>query len=248
VSSGYEGLFMASLERKRREEEERAQSGSAPAETARAETSAPPKGTSAPIRKAAAPVSAPPESTRAESGPKWVAYTHAFWDEIVPTLRPADAVVLGQLWRLTVGFNREQCTIGMPKLGQRCGLSRNPLREALQRLETRGLIRRVNVTNDVGNPDRGSVFEVNLARPVFARAEKARPESAPAASAPMIHDQKEDERPEVYRLREIAARFHHAYPDESHDARVERVVSSLVGQGRPVTREAVEEALRGLAL
>jgi DNA-binding Lrp family transcriptional regulator len=227
VSSGYEGLFMASLERKRREEEERAQSGSAPAETARAETSAPPKGTSAPIRKAAAPVSAPPESTRAESGPKWVAYTHAFWDEIVPTLRPADAVVLGQLWRLTVGFNREQCTIGMPKLGQRCGLSRNPLREALQRLETRGLIRRVNV---------------------FARAEKARPESAPAASAPMIHDQKEDERPEVYRLREIAARFHHAYPDESHDARVERVVSSLVGQGRPVTREAVEEALRGLAL
>ena len=225
---GTEGTF-ADLERIRREKAARS-------ESAPPESGARPERTRPPVRKAGAPVLAPPVLARPESDPQWTAYTNTFWDEVVPTLRPADAIVLGQLWRLTVGFDRARCTIGMPKLGRRCGLSRNPLREAVERLELRGLIRRVAVENETANKDRGTVWEVLLPRPLLARSKSARPDSARAESAPMISDQKDDQTVTLATLRSIAATYRGADP-------ASRLREWFRHEGRAVDEQLIAAAL-----
>jgi hypothetical protein len=226
----------------------------APPKTAPAEM-APPTGTGQPLPMEAAPVAAPatPAPAESEGAGQWTAYRNDFWDALAPTLEPVDTVVLAHLLRLTVGFARETCTIGLPRLAARCNCGLNTLRRSLARLEARGLVRRVEVENRGHNRDRGSVFAVDLAppkvaRPTAAPATTARAKSAPPTPAPMISEQKDEQKELRFVVRERAARIRHAEPGISRDEIVTAVLRGLAGEGREATREDVESALAGLAL
>src|SRR5215212_5651558 len=65
------------------------------------------------------------------------------WDEIIPTLDVYDQSVLWQLYRLTRGYHRDTCTIGLPKLANRCNIGKRQVSTSIDRLEKRGLIERV---------------------------------------------------------------------------------------------------------
>ena len=85
------------------------------------------------------------------------------WDEIMPTLDPYDQSVLWQLYRLTRGYHRDNCTIGFPRLATRCNISPKQAQISVGRLEKRGLIKRTG--SDFGNRnvnERGNIYEVFL--------------------------------------------------------------------------------------
>ena len=236
------------LAKKARERE--APPNSAPTESAPASVEAPPVRTSAPRQSAPAPKPAPAKSARAASE-QWTAHVNEFWDDIAPTLEPVDVVIVGHLLRLTVGFDRPRCTIGLPRLAERANVSPNTVRASLRRLERRGLVRLVEVESKTANAARGSVFELGLAPPKIERAKPARAAAAPAQPAPMISDQKEDQKASVYEIRTIAARLFEAHryePGFDHDRLRDLVRDALIGQGRQPDAEAIEEAIRGMAV
>src|SRR4051812_42837781 len=92
-----------------------------------------PKRTDAPVQTVAAP-----ETVPTVSDGQWTAYLNEFWDRVAPTLKPLEAIALAQLLRLTVGFDRAECLISLPRLAERCHVHKNTLRPALRQLVLRG--------------------------------------------------------------------------------------------------------------
>lgn len=98
--------------------------------------------------------------------PGYTPWPNRFWDAVTPTLEPLDAIVLGQLVRLTLGHKRETCQIGMKRLAERANAGVNTVRRAVHRLERRGLVVRVETVSSEGpNDERGVVWAVRLPSP-----------------------------------------------------------------------------------
>ena len=117
------------------------------------------------------------------------------WDEIIPTLDVYDQSVLWQLYRLTRGYHRDSCTIGLPKLASRCNIGKRQVSTSVERLEKRGFIKRLGA--DYSNKDkglRGNIYKMNLPEGKLARrttvaqqTRDAQPATV-ASRAPMKHD------------------------------------------------------------
>lgn len=91
--------------------------------------------------------------------------THEVTDSILRTLDPYSQAVLVQLLRLSWGFQRDECTVGLPKLAERCGFHVNQARKAKRALIARGLIE--DLGDDVKNRDqelRGTRYRILLQR------------------------------------------------------------------------------------
>jgi hypothetical protein len=122
---------------------------------------APPQTTQPPLQNVAPPVDvalpadvAPEQFTRVVNG---------IFDRILPSLKPAEQLVLLRLYRLTRGFNKEVCRVTIGKLATSCNIGTTATRLAVQALESRGYIRRIGT--DVANTNqnnRGIDFEMLL--------------------------------------------------------------------------------------
>jgi hypothetical protein len=122
---------------------------------------APPQTTQPPLQNVAPPVDvalpadvAPEQFTRVVNG---------IFDRILPSLKPAEQLVLLRLYRLTRGFNKEICRVTIGKLATSCNIGTTATRLAVQALESRGYIRRAGT--DVANTNqnnRGIDFEMLL--------------------------------------------------------------------------------------
>lgn len=195
---------------------------------------------------------ATPESVATVSDGQWTAYLNEFWDQVVPTLKPVEAIALGQLLRLTVGFKREECLISLPRLAERCHVHKNTLRPALRQLLLRGLVWQEGADLSTANDSRASRFRVNLPAPKVEGPRSVPTKSVPTRSVatesgPMIHDQKQDQSAGIYEIRTVAARLFEAHRGEAgfdHDRLRELVTDVLIGQGRRLDRELIEEAIR----
>lgn len=103
---------------------------------------------------AATPDVAPEQFTRVVNG---------IFDKILPTLKPAEQLVLLRLYRLTRGFNTNVCRVTIGRLATTCNIGTTAARLATQSLETKGYIRRIGT--DMANTnqnDRGIDFEMLL--------------------------------------------------------------------------------------
>ncbi len=103
-------------------------------------------------------IEAPPKSERAEG---FLRITNELLDDILPTLRPSEQVILLRLYRLSRGFSKSTCTVSIGTLASRCHLKPSQTRSCLKELERRGLILRLGV--DLANPIqdlRGITFDV----------------------------------------------------------------------------------------
>ena len=100
---------------------------------------------------------------------------------ILPTLKPSEAIVLLRLYALSHGFQKNTCTVSLDKLASGCNLSRTQTRVCVRNLERKKLIKGLGMDNTNSQKDlRGLHFEVRL--PSATRAETApHPKSAPRA-------------------------------------------------------------------
>jgi hypothetical protein len=88
----------------------------------------------------------------------FLAIPHDVLDKVMPTLQPSEQVVLLYLYRLSRGFGNDSCEVGQGKIGTRCNMTRNTVKNALRSLEDRGWIERI----ETGSGHECSVFKVNL--------------------------------------------------------------------------------------
>lgn len=100
---------------------------------------------------------------------------------ILPTLKPSEAIVLLRLYALSHGFQKNTCTVSLDKLANGCNLSRTQTRVCVRNLERKKLIRGHGTDNTNSQKElRGLHFEVRL--PSATRAETApHTKSAPRA-------------------------------------------------------------------
>jgi hypothetical protein len=100
---------------------------------------------------------------------------------ILPTLKPSEAIVLLRLYALSHGFQKNTCTVSLDKLASGCNLSRTQTRVCVRNLERKKLIKGQGTDNTNSQKElRGLHFEVRL--PSATRAEIApHTKSAPHA-------------------------------------------------------------------
>src|SRR5215207_989603 len=91
---------------------------------------------------------------------------------ILPTLKPSEAIVLLRLYALSHGFQKNTCTVSLDKLANGCNLSRTQTRVCVRNLERKKLIKGQGTDNTNSQKElRGLHFEVML--PSAPRAEIA---------------------------------------------------------------------------
>lgn len=100
---------------------------------------------------------------------------------VLPTLKPSEAIVLLRLYALSHGFQKSTCTVSLDKLASGCNLSRTQTRVCVRNLERKKLIKGLGMDNTNSQKElRGLHFEVKL--PSATCAESApHPKSAPRA-------------------------------------------------------------------
>jgi DNA-binding Lrp family transcriptional regulator len=169
------------------------------------------------------------------------------------------------LFRLSWGFGRRTCKVGLRKLAERANLSLNPTRAAVRRLEMRGLIRNVGVDNASKNfQERGIEWIVDLPEGVETLdgappgkgappAEGAPPVEGAHPSAGPNKSLKENikEEASVYEIRTIAARLFEVHRNDDGFDREQLlglVRAALIGQGVVLVDATIEEAIRGMAV
>jgi hypothetical protein len=102
---------------------------------------------------------------------------------VLPTLKPSEAIVLLRLYALSHGFQKSTCTVSLDKLASGCNLSRTQTRVCVRNLERKKLIKSLGIDNTNSQKElRGLHFEVKL--PSATRSEIApHTKSAPRAEA-----------------------------------------------------------------
>lgn len=89
------------------------------------------------------------------------------------------------------------------------------------------------------------------AKVIRQRASRTKPSSGPAEVSPVTESRPTDDESLRYEIRTVAARLREAHRDDasySHDRLVADVRSSFVANGREITTDKIETALRGLAM
>lgn len=91
---------------------------------------------------------------------------------ILPSLKPSEAIVLLRLYALSHGFQKNTCTVSLDKLASGCNLSRTQTRVCVRNLERKKLIKSHGIDNTNSRRElRGLHFEVKL--PSTTRADSA---------------------------------------------------------------------------
>ncbi len=154
-----------------------------PKTTPPTEIEAPPKSIGQPFQtKAPTEIVAPPKTEGAKG---FLRVTNQLMDDILPTLRPSEQVVLLRLYRLTRGFGEASCTVSIGTLASRCHLKPSQTRSCLKELERRSFIKRLGIDLANSRQDmRGVTYQVFIEGVALSKSGggvnfKAPPKSGP---------------------------------------------------------------------
>jgi hypothetical protein len=185
----------------------------------------------------------------------YLAVPNTIMDSLWEILDPIDMKVYLRLFRLSHGHKNPTCRVGYGTLAKSCKLSPKGVQAAVGRLESLGLIRRLDqgalrgTQMQVGNEYLvripGSIAPEAIAREAIAPGANNKKNSlkenikAPVAVAPA---------PElsVYDVRRIAARFrelHHGESGYTKDRLRADVRTALIGEGREPDDRLIDEAI-----
>jgi DNA-binding Lrp family transcriptional regulator len=206
-----------------------------------------------PLQSDPAPKSDPGQSARAGLQPEkgYGRWLHTFWDDVAPTLKPIDVVVWGHLYRLTAGHKRTECLISMRGLAKRAAVSRNTVRDAVGRLERRGLVVRVSEdTRAASNDERGIVFRLPIAEQTPLGNRPGSKSDPGGNHAPMKETLKRDHEsaPSKFDLRAIAARHLEIDRRLTRDDLAAKLRDHYRGQGIAPDEAVIAAALEGMAV
>jgi hypothetical protein len=92
----------------------------------------------------------------------------------LPELDVYSQIILLRIYRLSRGIeDNETCHVGFVKLAKKCQMSRKQAIKCVNKLETLGLIERVDyIQKGVAKSDRGNVYRINL--PAVTRPQRTR--------------------------------------------------------------------------
>jgi DNA-binding Lrp family transcriptional regulator len=99
-------------------------------------------------------------------------------DFLMPQLDPTEQAIYRRLIRLSWGHRRNTCTVGYLKLAEKTGLKRTAAREATQRLEQKGLIKKLAMQLDPSAGEQGNIYLVFVPeqmREYWSKEKKTRP-------------------------------------------------------------------------
>lgn len=157
--------YLRYLERKREQEARASDFGRpapveeqppAPAVSTPAEITPPVKPEYAPIQKTPPVVSTPSVVSTPAKG--YLRIPNEVVDDILPTLKTSEQAVYLRLYRLSHGFNKPTCHVGLQTLATKCRMSVSQTRFAVRNIEARGLIKTLGV--DLSSRERGTTYEV----------------------------------------------------------------------------------------
>lgn len=89
----------------------------------------------------------------------YMRFWHQLTDHLYRQLSPSEQVVHLQLYRLSWGFNKPTCVIGLPNLAERSGVSRSTAQQAVNNLVKKGLIKKLHAVIGSGK-DQGIEYFV----------------------------------------------------------------------------------------
>lgn len=114
-----------------------------------------------------------------------IRFPYELLDHLLKELKPAPRVVLERLYRLSAGWDSDECVVSIAKLCEHCQIEPTQIRKHLVLLEERGFIRRVE--NVIGGRDlslRGVRFKVLLPRIPLSKSEPLRENTPLSKSEP----------------------------------------------------------------
>ncbi len=92
---------------------------------------------------------------------QWMLVINDFFDEVLPTLKPTEAIVLTRLLRLSRGYHSDTCKVGSERLSKHCNISKKQAQISLNKLISAGWIERVDIDQSGASKiERGSVYRV----------------------------------------------------------------------------------------
>lgn len=175
-------------------------------------------------------------------------------DHLLPLLSPYSQLVYFRLFRLSWGFGKSICTVSLPKLAEKTGVSQSSVQRAIADLEQKGLLRKAERVFGKSK-SQGVTYEVvtgtrlvTETRPV-SRTSLVR-ETNNKYLKENIKSSSDDESP-IYRIRKIAARFREmnlGRSEYSMDRLRADVRTVLEGQGIEYDEGTLEAALKGITL
>jgi hypothetical protein len=121
-------------------------------------------------------------------------FPYEVFDKILCEFEPGPRVVLEELYRLSAGWDSDECTISIPKLCARTNIKPATMRLHLKKLQQRGYIKRLD--DVVGGRDfeaRGIKFKVLLPRMTLSKKKTPSENVTPSKSEPnKVNTQKEN--------------------------------------------------------
>lgn len=86
---------------------------------------------------------------------------HVYTDGLARLLDPAEQVVYLQLFRLSWGYGKDSCIIGLPKLAERANVSRSTAQQAIKKLLEKKLLEKIDWTIGYGK-EQGTVYRLPI--------------------------------------------------------------------------------------
>lgn len=119
-----------------------------------------------------------------QTGAGYTKFPHYVADVVLNTLDVYSQAVLTQLLRLSWGFQKDDCQIGLPSLSKRAGISESQARRATRNLANWGIVQIGE--QDFTNPnmhERGTRYHI-LLQPAPSQQRGATRETAPTSQTP----------------------------------------------------------------
>jgi hypothetical protein len=183
------------------------------------------------------------------------------WDGLLPLLDPTASLVYLRLYRLSYGFQSNNCTVGIGKLASSLNLGSRTVERAIAKLESVGLVKRLG--SNFGKGVKGNTYLVQLPSTSgeFTSAKMTEAaistEGVNLARAVILADNKDDEDKYIKENHHLNARAREEDDEDSdHFLFVKKLYEELTGNTwkqadtvayqnvRHVSEEDIAEAMR----
>jgi hypothetical protein len=112
---------------------------------------------------------------------------HVYTDGLARLLDPAEQVVYLQLFRLSWGYGKDSCIIGLPKLAERANVSRSTAQQAIKKLIKKNLVEKTDWTIGYGK-EQGTVYRLPIPTSLLENNSLVNLSSLPESTPIKDHD------------------------------------------------------------
>lgn len=165
-------------------------------------------------------------------------------DSLFPLLDTTAAMLYLRLYRLSHGYHKDTCTVGLEKLAKALNSGERTIQRAIDRLEGLGLIERQGAK--FGGPIKGNVFKINLPATVDNMATQAKMATqansttdAKTSEAANLADNKDHDHEDLKR---------HDHHQSAHESETMTIYTSITGNSWTKADQRAYEQIKDLPI